>query len=83
MNSISANELKTRGVTALEAALQADNEAVITVRGESKYVVVDFETYNKFREYELDIALQEARLDVKQGAVSRESIDEHIARVVK
>jgi hypothetical protein len=59
-----------------------DSEAIITVRGERKYVVVDFNTYNKLREYELDIALQEARADVKQGRVKKESIDEHMKRIL-
>ena len=51
---------KTKGVSVIESALQQDGEAIITVRGERKYVVLDFKTYNKLREYELDIALQEA-----------------------
>lgn len=82
MASITANELKTKGVSVLESALQQDGEAVITVRGERKYVVLDFNTYNKLREYELDIALQEARSDIANGNYNTESVDEHMKRML-
>lgn len=81
MANITANNLKTKGVSALEAALQKDGEAVITVRGERKYVVLDLKTYNRLREYELDIALQEARSDMAKGNYNTESANEHIKRM--
>ena len=82
MTSITANDLKTKGVSVLESALQQSGEVVITVRGERKYVVLDFSTYNKLREYELDIALQEAREDIANGNYKTESVDEHMDRVL-
>jgi len=82
MSSITANELKTKGVSIVESALRQDGQAVITVRGERKYVVLDFSTYNKLREYELDIALQEARNDIANGNYKTESVDEHMKRVL-
>jgi PHD/YefM family antitoxin component YafN of YafNO toxin-antitoxin module len=82
MASITANELKTKGISVVESTLQFDGEAVITVRGERKYVVLDFATYNKLREYELDIALQEARNDIANGRYKTESVDEHMKRVL-
>ncbi|NHN37910.1 type II toxin-antitoxin system Phd/YefM family antitoxin [Pseudomaricurvus alcaniphilus] len=82
MTSITANDLKTKGVSVVESALQKDGEAVITVRGERKYVVLDFNTYNKLREYELDIALQEARNDIANGNYKAESVEEHMKRVL-
>ncbi len=82
MISIKANDLKTKGVSVVESALQQDGEAIITVRGERKYVVLDFKTYNKLREYELDIALQEARNNIADGNYNTESVDEHMKRVL-
>ena len=82
MTSIKANDLKTKGVSVVESALQQDGEAIITVRGERKYVVLDFKTYNKLREYELDIALQEARNDIADGNYNTESVGEHMKRVL-
>lgn len=82
MTSITANDLKTKGVSIVESALKQSGEAIITVRGERKYVVLDFKTYNKLREYELDIALQEARDDIENGNYKTGSVDEHMERVL-
>lgn len=82
MTNITANDLKTKGVSVVESALKQDGEAVITVRGERKYVVLDFSTYNKLRECELDMAVQEARSDIANGNYNTESVDEHMKRVL-
>ena len=68
MNSLTANELKTRGVSAVEACLAIDEEVVISVKGQDKYVVMDLEKYAKLREYKLAIAVQEAKADLETGA---------------
>lgn len=81
MNSLTANELKTKGVSAVEARLQADEKVVISVRGQDRYVVMDIDKYAKLREYELAIALQEAKADVEAGRFSTESVSEHMKRV--
>ena len=81
MTSIAANELKTKGVSVLENALKGDGEAIITVRGEQKYVVINMSRYNKLREYELEVALLEAKADIAEGRAKRESVDEHMKRV--
>ena len=82
MSSITANELKTKGVSVVEDALRSNDEAVITVRGKEAYVIIDIKKYSKFREYELEIALQEARADIAEGRVIRESVDDHMKRVL-
>lgn len=82
MSSITANELKTKGVSVVEDALRSDDEAVITVRGKEAYVVIGIDKYSKFREYELEIALQEVRADMAEGCVIRESVDDHLKRVL-
>ena len=43
MVAISANELKTRGVAAIETALADEPEATISVRGKVRYVVMPVE----------------------------------------
>ena len=83
MASITANELKTKGVSVVESALRNEDEAIITVRGNDKYVVLDISKYSKLREYELEIALIEAKADVKAGRVKRESVAAHMKRVTK
>ncbi len=82
MTNISANDLKVKGVSILESALQDSGEAIITVRGESKYVVMDFQTYNKLRESELDLAVREAKADYQAGNFNKDTVDEHMRRVL-
>jgi len=81
MNTVTANELKTKGMSAVEARLKVDEEVIISVRGQDKYVVMDLEKYAKLREYELEIALQEARADVDAGRYHTDSVRDHMARV--
>jgi PHD/YefM family antitoxin component YafN of YafNO toxin-antitoxin module len=81
MNTVTANELKTKGISAVEARLQVDEEVIISVRGKDKYVVMDLEKYAKLREYELAIALQEARADVDAGRYSIGSVSDHMLQV--
>ena len=41
MKTIAANELKTKGVSSIEKALEDNVEAFISVRGQERYVVMD------------------------------------------
>ncbi len=83
MRTIAANELKTRGVRSIVKALEGEGEAVITVRGEDRYVVMDLETYNRLRVCELEAALNQTRREVESGKYTEESVDDHIKRVSK
>jgi len=82
MTAVTANELKTRGVSALEEALHDGPEAVITVRGKDRFVVMGVEAYNHFRECELEAALLETRRDLEQGAVFHDTVKEHVERIL-
>ena len=81
MSHISANELKTRGVAAIEQALAMKPEAIVSVRGKDRYVVLELAQYQHLRECELAVALAEARADVAAGRVVRESPEAHLARL--
>jgi PHD/YefM family antitoxin component YafN of YafNO toxin-antitoxin module len=81
MSTIAAAELKRRGVLALEPVLAAEGEAVITVRGKSRYVVMTMAAYAARREAELDRAVREARADYAAGRVVDRSIKAHLRRV--
>ena len=83
MNDISANDLKTRGVGAIEQALAKQPEALVTVRGESKYVVMRREHYAYLRECELEAALAESRADLDAGRFVKESVKQHLKRLNK
>ncbi len=81
MGTIAANDLKTRGVASISEQLAEAPEAIITVRGKSRYVVMDIEHYQYLRDCELEAALLEAREDVKAGRVVTESVADHIKRL--
>jgi len=81
MNAITANDLKTRGVSALEESLLVEPDAMITVRGKNKYVVMHLEQYRYLREMELEAALLESRRDLENGNFLRETAEEHLDRV--
>ena len=83
MKTIAANELKTRGVSSIEKALEDNVEALISVRGQERYVVMDKEEYNRLRVCELEAALYETRQQITDGEFIEESVEEHIARVRK
>ena len=80
---ITANELKTKGVTILNDETSDGNEVIITVRGKSKYVVLPIEKYNYLRECELDAAISETKKDIKEGKFIKESVEKHIKRITR
>ena len=80
--SITANELKTKGVSAIQSNLDGDEELVITVRGKDSYVVMNLEHYNYLRECELEAALHQAKADVEAGEYVIESVNDHIKRIL-
>lgn len=69
MDTISANDLKTRGVSVLEDALADAEEVAISVRGKPRFVVMEVEQYRHLREQELYAAWLEARGNVAAGKV--------------
>ncbi len=80
---ITANELKKRGVSLLDGKVSEGEETIITVRGKSKYVIIDIAKYNKYREYELNAAITETRKDISEENFIIESVDNHIKRLNK
>lgn len=76
--TIVANDLKTKGVAALSAALEKEEEAVITVRGKPAYVVMSIEHYEYLRECELDHAYAQARKEMAEGKAKTVTADQHL-----
>lgn len=82
MFAITANELKTKGIPILENSLANQDEAVITVRGKPRFVVMTIEHYDHLRDCELEAALQEVKADLSAGRFVQESAEEHVKRVL-
>jgi len=81
MNTISANELKTKGVSAIQSVLGEQTEAIISVRGKQRFVVVDIEQYHYLRECELSAAIIESQADIAEGRFVQESAEAHLSRL--
>ena len=81
--TITANELKTKGVTILTDETADGTEVIITVRGKNKFVVLPIEKYNYLRECELEAALRESKRDIKEGKFIKESVEKHIKRITR
>jgi hypothetical protein len=81
MFHISANDLKVKGVASIEASLAEHSEAIISVRGKDRFVVMDIEHYHHLRECELEAALAQIQADIAAGHFVAESPEEHLARL--
>jgi hypothetical protein len=79
MRTITANELKKKGIN----MLARETEAIITVRGKARYIILDIELYLQLHELKLEIDLRETREDVNKGKFIAESVTEHIKRVTE
>lgn len=81
MAHITANDLKTRGIAAIEATLaEGHTEALLSVRGADRFVVMELAQYQYLRECELEAALAESRADIEAGRFVVESPARHVAR---
>jgi hypothetical protein len=83
MPTISANHLKTQGVSAIADALADSPEATVSVRGKERFVVMDIEHYRYLRECELSAALVESQSDLAAGRFVKESVDAHMKRLAR
>ncbi|MBC7601279.1 MAG: type II toxin-antitoxin system Phd/YefM family antitoxin [Ramlibacter sp.] len=81
MPSLTANDLKTRGIAAIEESLARMPEAIISVRGKDRFVVMEVAQYHYLRECELDAALAQSRADEAPGQCIAESAKAHMARL--
>jgi hypothetical protein len=81
MTHLTANDLKVRGIAAIESALADQTEATISVRGKDRFVVMNMAQYHYLRECELDAALIQSRADLAAGRAVQESAEAHMARL--
>ena len=81
MSRISENDLKTRGVTAIENALRETTEAIVSVRGKDTYVVMSLDQYSHLRKSELEAAFHETRKDLAEGRFIMESPADYLKRI--
>jgi len=83
MYTITANDLKTKGVSIVEKSLKDHDEATISVRGKERYVIMPIEAYQQLREMELIAAVEQAKQDIANGDYVIESVEKHMKRISK
>mgnify|MGYP002639621362 FL=1 len=76
--TISANEVKTKGVTLFSNLLEKFDELIINVRGKDKFAVIDIERYKELRANELDLAYIQTMQDIDNGKYKTQTAKEHI-----
>jgi hypothetical protein len=81
MTVLTANDLKTKGVSDIERLLQDAQEVIISVRGKPRYVVMDIAHYDYLRECEIAAAWAQTRADLAAGRYRREGADAHVTRI--
>ena len=84
MSHISANNLKTKGIAVIEAVLAEYAEyaeAIVSVRGKDRFVVMDMAHCYHLRDCELDTALAQTRADIAAGRFVQELPEAHLTRL--
>jgi len=76
--TVTANDVKQRGVSLFGELLEKFDEIVVNVRGKKKYVVMDIERYKTLRTLELDNAYREVMEDVINGDYKILTVQEHL-----
>ncbi len=79
--TISASEVKQKGVSIFDDFLDKSDEVIINVRGKEKYVVLNIERYKRFREQELDLAYMQTMQDIESGNYKVQNAKEHIEEI--
>ena len=80
--TVSANDVKTKGVSLFSSLLNKFDELIINVRGKDKFVVIDIERYKELRANELDLAYIQTMQDVKNGNYKIQTAKEHIEELM-
>jgi prevent-host-death family protein len=78
---ITANDIKTKGISFVEKLIKKYNEVFISVRGKKKFVILPIDEYEKLKEIELEMAIKQAEEDYKNGRYIKESAEEHFKRL--
>jgi len=78
---ITANDIKTKGISYISKLMKKYSEIFISVRGKKKFVILPIEEYERLKEAELEKAIREAEEDYKNGRVIVETAEEHFKRL--
>ena len=80
--TISANEVKKKGVSLFSNLLDKFDELIINVRCKDKFVVLDIERYMELRANELDLAYIQTIQDIENKKYKTQTAKEHIEELM-
>jgi hypothetical protein len=75
MKTISANDIKTKGIQ-----IVGDEETIVSYRGKAKYLILPEEYIEEYEMFRLEKAIRETEEDVKNGRYST-AIEEHFREI--
>ena len=75
MNTITASELKARGIQVV-----GDEVTTISYRGKPTYLILPESHFEAYEAFLLEQALREARSDIEAGRYSTD-LDEHLGKI--
>ncbi len=78
---IAANDLKKKGISFVSKLLEKFESVFVSVRGKKKYVILKFEDYERFKDFELENAIREAERDLKEKKFIVETAENHFKRL--
>lgn len=78
---ISANTIKTKGISFINKFIKNKNEIIVSVRGKRKYVILPIEEYERIRDLEIEQAIKKAEDDYNSNRYVAESAEEHFKRI--
>ena len=79
--TVTASEVKAKGVSIFDKLLDGFSEVVINVRGKDKYCVIPFEEYEDFRAFKLEKARNEVMQDIKKKGQYHTSLEKHFSAI--
>ena len=79
--TITANELKTKGISLVERLMKKSREVFISVRGRKRFVILPVDEYERLKEAELESIIRQAEKDYEEGRYVTESAEEHFKRL--
>jgi prevent-host-death family protein len=78
---ISANTIKTKGMSFINKFIKNKDEVIVSVRGKRKYVILPIEEYEHIRDLEIEQAVKQAEDDYNNNRYIAESAEEHFKRI--
>ena len=75
MNTVTANDIKTKGIAVAE-----DEETLVTIRGRPRYLIIPESQIAGYEQYRLEEALKKVKAELQAGDWSSD-LDEHLAEI--